>query len=532
MSKRKLALVVRVSDVRGRDRKGDRFISPDEQVRDATAYVGDEYDLVRFDDLNVSHKTAIDARPGMGEALKQIESGKLAGLVVSSQDRIGPLMLTRELKARLLAAGGVLKIADNPAAEVLDATGYAKLPSEYMSLMHEAQREEIGLRWQKARRNAVERGVHICEKAPVGYQKSEDGRLVVDPVTAPAIVKLFKLRADGGSWGECQALLLEHGIDHGHSLSATRNIVANRVYTGEARHGANIRNPNAHDAIVERAFWRAAQSRPQAPRVRTSEGALLGGLVFCASCGRKMTPGSGRYRCRPKLIKADGKPCEAPANANAEAIESYVLRAFFDMLAYRPIAPTSTNLEPYELAVTNARAAVEKWREAADADDVDPVEFGRVIAAQKAKLAVAEQALFEARETAGLNDERLTLSERWGSMTIAGRRRALQNFGVEAHVLRGREPIDERTTIVMRGSPIGDGWEPDDERHVIYSWDEETVAAWNAHFANHPNLDKIVIEPLKLSEEDKAAEEAIFVPLERALRKREREAKRKPKAAA
>jgi hypothetical protein len=100
-------------------------------------------------------------------------------------------------------------------------------------------------------------------------------------------------------------------------------------------------------------------------------------------------------------------------------------------------------------------------------------------------------------------------------MTIPERRTALQTFGVEAYVKRGREPIDERTTIVMRGSPIGDGWEPDDERYVIYSWDDETVAAWNAHFANHPNLDKIVIEPIKLSPEDEATADAIFGPVRR-----------------
>jgi glycine/D-amino acid oxidase-like deaminating enzyme len=35
----------------------------------AAAYIGGDYDVVRFDDLNVSHKTPIDARPGMGEAL-------------------------------------------------------------------------------------------------------------------------------------------------------------------------------------------------------------------------------------------------------------------------------------------------------------------------------------------------------------------------------------------------------------------------------------------------------------------------------
>jgi len=42
---------------------------------------------------------------------------------------------------------------------------------------------------------------------------------------------------------------------------------------------------------------------------------------------------------------------------------------------------------------------------------------------------------------------------------------------------------------------------------------------------------KIVIEPLPLSAQDKAAAEAIFGPLERTLRKREREAKKKAKTA-
>ena len=70
-------------------------------------------------------------------------------------DRIGTLALTRELKERLLRAGAVLKVADNPSAEKLDARGYAKLPSEYVSLMHDAQREEIGLRWAAAQANAV-----------------------------------------------------------------------------------------------------------------------------------------------------------------------------------------------------------------------------------------------------------------------------------------------------------------------------------------------------------------------------------------
>ena len=178
---------------------------------------------------------------------------------------------------------------------------------------------------------------------------------------------------------------------------------------------------------------------------------------------------------------------------------------------------------------------------------VAPEVVGPAYDAAKARREEAEKRLFEARQTAGLDDERLTLAERWGTMSVPERRRALQAFEVVGYVERGRQPVDERVTIELRGSPVGDGWEPDVEYKVPSDQElaeqitaefaaagivipnvAERIAAWKAKYADA----KIVIEPLKLSEEDKATEEAIFGPLERALRKRQREAKRKPKAAA
>ena len=116
-----------------------------------------------------------------------------------------------------------------------------------------------------------------------------------------------------------------------------------------------------------------------------------------------------------------------------------------------------------------------------------------------------------------------------------------------AYVERGRQPLDERLTIELRGSPASDGWEPDVE-YTLPS-DQELAETITAEFAaaglNIPNVaeriaawkakhadTKIVIKPIKLTDEDKKAAEAIFGPLERTHRKRERAAKRKPKTAA
>jgi DNA invertase Pin-like site-specific DNA recombinase len=222
-----IGLVVRVSDVKGRDKRGDRFISPAEQVRTGTAYVSADGWAVRVIepmDLNVSHTTPLDERPAMSEALRLIKKGEVQGIAVSSQDRIGTLAVTRELKARLLAAGAVLKVADNPAAEVLDARGYLKLPCEYMSLMHEAQREEIGLRWASAKRSARERGV-LPQRECYGYRRSADGRVLLATKQANKMREAFRRRATGESFSQI-------GRWFGWSDSTTRQRLMNPNYMG------------------------------------------------------------------------------------------------------------------------------------------------------------------------------------------------------------------------------------------------------------------------------------------------------------
>ena len=586
VGKGKLALVVRVSDVKGRDKRGDRFISPELQIAGGSGYARGrgfgEFEV--FEDLNVSHTTPIADRPGMSAALAKIEAGELAGLVVSSQDRLGPVALTHELKARLLAAGAVLLVPDNPAAEVLDAKGFAALPADLVAQIHTAQREEIGLRWHKARRSAVEYGIHPSTLVPVGYRrnevepkvsgKAERAKLTpeqrwADPVRrqlvpseqAPAILALFKLRAAKGSWSECCKLLEDAGVPNAKGQpewihSSVQAIIRNPVYKGWAhlrskgKQDGDIVNEQAHQPIVDPLLWKAAQPKEGKPR-RTTDGSLLSGLLRCACCGRTLTPSTsarkgkvyGYYRCRPRMVS--GPKCDAPASVPAAEVEALVTRAFFDWMAYRPVGPAPPDLAPLEQAVALAKADEAKWKEAAVAGTVAPEVVGPAYDAAKARREQAEKRLFEARQTAGLDDERLTLAERWGTMSVPERRRALQAFEVVAYVERGRQPVDERVTIELRGSPAGDGWEPDVE-YTLPSDQElaeqitaefaaaglnipnvaERIAAWNAKYADA----KIVIEPIKLSDEDKAAAEAIFGPLERTLRKRSgrRSGRRRP----
>jgi DNA invertase Pin-like site-specific DNA recombinase len=321
-----IGIVVRVSDVRGRDKRGDRFISPDEQVRHTSAHCrasGYAVQVIEPMDLNVSHTTPLDERPAMSEALRLVEAGALAGIGAASQDRIGPLVLTRELKARLLAAGAVLKVADNPTAELLDARGYLKLPSETMSLVHEAQREEIGLRWEAAKRNARERGV-LPQREPYGYERADDGRVAVCEPHAAEIREAFRLRAAGVPFAAI-------GRRFGWSHSTARQRLANPVYDG--------RNPLL-PAIVTQAEFEAAQAgrttRPIPPG-ETTRDLLLQGIARCAGCGRTLkhvrrSRADGSYVPAYYCKDAASTPCPERAYVHCADLDDLVADWFTNEL--------------------------------------------------------------------------------------------------------------------------------------------------------------------------------------------------------
>jgi len=185
-----------------------------------------------------------------------------------------------------------------------------------------------------------------------------------------------------------------------------------------------------------------------------------------------------------------GPACPAPASVSAAEVEALVTRGFFDWIAYRPVAAAPPDLAPFEQAVALAKAEEAKWKEAAVAGTVAPEVVGPAYDAAKARREDAEQRLFEARQTAGLDDQRLTLAERWGTMSVPERRRALQAFEVVASVERGRQPLDERLTIELRSAPASDGWEPDVE-YTLPS-DQELAETITAEYAaagpNIPNV--------------------------------------------
>jgi DNA invertase Pin-like site-specific DNA recombinase len=430
-----VGIVVRVSDVKGRDKRGDRFISPEEQVRVATGYceaAGYAVTVIEPKDMNVSHTTPLDERPGMGEALRLVEAGLLAGIAVASQDRIGTLAVLRHLKDRLHGAGAVLKVPDNPSAEVLDARGYMKLPAEYVSLMHEAQREEIGLRWAAAQANARGRGV-LPQREPFGYERDETGRLAVSEPEADQVRQLFRRKAAGEAVTSIARAL-------GWAHSTARQRLLNADYLGV---------PDLIPAIVTRADFDAAQAgRKTQARAsgNTTAHLVLPGLARCAGCGRTLKA-LRRPRADGSFVQAyfcknahKGGDCAARAYVHADELEGYVLARFERELRATPrhldAVEAAHGLEQAEAELHEAEAELRAFLELASALERTAFLTAATARQERVEAARARVAEFSAKLTRLPAGGRL--ASYWDKLeTVEERRLVLRGFLDRVEVARG-----------------------------------------------------------------------------------------------
>lgn len=225
--------------------------------------------------------------------------------------------------------------------------------------------------------------------------KAADGRqlkrLVKDPVTAPVVERIFAEAIDRRSLREIVSGLNRDGIlcpsaydparnshrsQDGWQVGTVRAIIDNLRYTGYEQWGKFkkqeelvspdnpslghntrlVRNPDApqrsakpaHEPIVDVRTWRAAQdemarrttgkpTENTRASIRKTAPYPLRGLVYCASCGRRMSPEWDgkkrdapdkpihvRYRCRRKKLVENSQKWEGHPEA-AEVQQAVLL---------------------------------------------------------------------------------------------------------------------------------------------------------------------------------------------------------------
>jgi site-specific DNA recombinase len=460
---------IRVSRVAGRE--GDRFISPRVQRDKIEMFAKLHGHLIVewHEDLDEPGSRA--ERPGFQAALARVESGATEGLAVAKLDRFARSVADAATAIRRIeAAGGQLvSVEDN----FDSSTPMGRFGMHMLLALGELELARIRDSWSQAQAYAVDRGVHIASRAPTGYRRADDGRLEPNPTAADAVRDVFRRRAAGASWRELANMLSERGVAGPYgstswTTSAVAKLVANPVYTGEARSGQH-RKQNAHPAIVTMTEWQAAQGARSASTPRSADGALLSGLLRCAGCRYVMKPDTmvGRdgeklrlYRCRSD--HAAGR-CTQPATVLGRVIEPHVETMFLDALGPDGVlARSSKDSRDLQRAQADADAAD---AELAEWIDLSVTTLGRDVyltglakrqeAADQARARLQETLAGAASPLSGL-PAAVELRGVWPDLTVPEKRRILA-AGLDAIMLfRGHDPVDERSVVLYRGEGPAD----------------------------------------------------------------------------
>src|SRR5918911_4304716 len=267
-------------------------------------------------------------RPILEAAIARIERGEAPGLIVVRYNRLSRATAsdTHLIMDRIKAAGGQVRAV----LEDFPDTREGRMARDMSFSVSRMEWERSATMTRASKIRAVEQGIWpFTSPGPPGYAVTRrrdggDGRLRRgDPREVARVRAAFKAKAAGGT-------LTEFAERLGVGISQAQKILRNRAYLGEIRlrlDGVEHVNPKAHEPLIDRSTWEAAQVK--GPRIRNGgPPALLTGLARCESCGGAMSPsrdgfGTPNYRCQARPM-ANRRRCTAPSIISRAKLEPYV----------------------------------------------------------------------------------------------------------------------------------------------------------------------------------------------------------------
>lgn len=424
--------VVRVSRVNGRDAQRDRYHTTDNQTDDITG-IARKYGVhlhATLTDENESGGTM--DRPGLNAAIEMVKRGDADTIIVAKLDRFARTVQgALDTLAVIEEYGGSLVCGD---LDIDTTTAAGRLILTQLAAVGEFERGRRREDFARATTNATLAGVWIGGQPPTGYLRDDDRKLAKDPARCDLVGGVFERRANGASW---QAIREWWHAETGEwkKVGFFSHLIRNRVYLGELTYGG-VTSPIRHDALVTPAVWQACQATLSGARKpRNAEtGALLSGVVRCASCGRKMTTsgtaGKNRdgcvvYRCQGTSLS--GVKCPRRVAIVQSNLDAYVEAEFLRWAGQLEMVTTGDRDQDFAAADAAVAAAEQELADymAAFASTVG-VERAQANAAQLmdniAAATRARDGLYARRKLAGI---RYRVADEWPSYTTTQKRDVL-----------------------------------------------------------------------------------------------------------
>ena len=261
-----------------------------------------------YDDGGISGGTM--ERPALQRLLDDIRARRVDLIIIYKVDRLTRSLADFAKLVDVLDAHAVSFVSVTQ--QFNTATSMGRLTLNMLLSFAQFEREVTGERIRDKIAASKQKGMWMGGPAPLGYDV-RDRKLVVNPVEAVQVERIFSLYAELGSVRLLQERLVAEGIPSKRRVSASGQptggnpmqrgnlygMLQNRLYRGEIAHKGSV-YPGEHAAIIGEVLWDRVQTGLLSRTVeRTSVSsssdrpALLTGLVFDAD-GQRLTPTHAR----------------------------------------------------------------------------------------------------------------------------------------------------------------------------------------------------------------------------------------------
>ena len=256
-----------------------------------------------FSDLGISG--AKEERPGFLEMMGKARQGEIDLIITKSISRFARNTVLLLKYVRELKELGVGVIFEEQKINTLKADG--ELLLTVLGAITEEERKSVSSNVKWAMQNKFKRGeVMVDTNRLLGYDKDENGNLVINKEQAKIVSRIFKMYLDGESAYEIAKILNSNGVPTYSKKewmnSRISSILSNEKYVGDclmqkafvADNGREVINrgqrykyyiKNNHPPIVTRRDWERAQKIKEDRRTKTYK---FTGMLKCPYCGASL----------------------------------------------------------------------------------------------------------------------------------------------------------------------------------------------------------------------------------------------------
>jgi len=277
---------------------GEAFIRS--QRREGWVALPELYDDGGFTGANMD-------RPALARLLKAAEAGEIDCVVVYKVDRLSRSLLDFTRILSIFDTHNVSFVAVTQ--QFNTSTSLGRLTLNILLSFAQFERELIGERTRDKMSAARRKGKWVGGYPVLGYDVDPaGGRLIVNQEEAERVRAIFALFEKHRSAARALAEIERRGWtlkswtrQNGEfrrggpfAKNSLLRLLTNPLYIGKVRHKGQD-YPGEHPAIIGRRKWERVQALitdgatiAPAARARNKHNALLGGLLYCESCGTRM----------------------------------------------------------------------------------------------------------------------------------------------------------------------------------------------------------------------------------------------------